>query len=121
MKQLELQVRLWHILNACEKILRYTSGKTLDDYLADDFLASAVERQLTIVGEAVANIARSDTTVAAEVGDFPRIIGFRNILIHNYPDIENNAVWVIVQREIPILLHRVRAILDRPESGAPPA
>jgi uncharacterized protein with HEPN domain len=109
MKQLELQVRLWHILNACEKILRYTSGKTLDDYLADDFLASAV------VGEAVAKIARTDANTAAEVGDFPRIISFRNLLIHNYPDIENNAVWVIVKQEIPLLLHRVRAILDGSE------
>ena len=71
MKQLELQSRLGHVASACEKILRYTAGKTYDDYFGDDLLASAVERQLTIVGE---------------VGDFPRIIAFRNQLVHNYPD-----------------------------------
>lgn len=115
MKQLELRSRLEHIAEACEKILRYTTGKTYDDYFADDLLASAVERQLTIIGEAVTKIARTDASVAAEVGDFPRIIAFRNQLVHNYPDIETDAVWLIIQREIPLLLERVQAILARPE------
>jgi uncharacterized protein with HEPN domain len=113
MKQLELQSRLRHIVEACEKILRYTAGQTLDDYFVDDLVASAVERQLTIIGEAVVKVARTDSAVAAEVGDFPRIIAFRNQLVHNYPDIENDAVWLIVQREIPLLLERVRLILAR--------
>lgn len=85
MKQLEVRSRLEHIADACEKVLRYTAGKTYDDYFADDMLASAVERQLTIIGEAVTKIARTDPSVAAEVGDFPRIIAFRNQLVHNYP------------------------------------
>jgi len=32
--------------------LRFLSGRTLDDYLADEFLPSAVEWQVEIVGEA---------------------------------------------------------------------
>ena len=116
MKLLEVQSRLGHIVTACEKILRYTAGKTYDDYFADDLLASGVERQLTIIGEAVGKIARTDSAVAAEVGDFPRIVAFRNQLVHNYPNIETDAVWVIVQREVPVLLERVRALL-----GPPPA
>ena len=114
MKQLELQSRLGHIVDACEKILRYTEGKSYEDYFSDDLLASAVERQLTIVGEAVTKIARTDASVAAEIGDFPRIIAFRNQLVHNYPNIETDAVWLIIRREVPILLERVREILGRP-------
>jgi uncharacterized protein with HEPN domain len=113
MKQLEVESRLRHIVDACEKVLRYTADKTYDDYCVDDMLASAVERQLTIVGEAVTKIARTNSTVAAELGDFPRIIAFRNQLVHNYPDIETDAVWLIVQRELPLLVERVRTILGR--------
>lgn len=116
MKQLEIQARLQHIVEACEKILRFTAGKTYDDYFADDLLASAVERQLTIVGEAVTKIARTDPDVARNLGDFPRIIAFRNQLVHNYPRVDTDAVWLIVQRELPLLLQRVRTLL-----GPPPA
>ncbi|HYC92589.1 MAG TPA: HepT-like ribonuclease domain-containing protein [Thermoanaerobaculia bacterium] len=114
MKQLEVQVRLAHIVAAGEKVLRYTAGKSFDEYSADDFLASAVERQLTIIGEAVTKIAQTDSAAAARVGDFPRIIAFRNQLVHNYPNVDDNAVWVIVQREVPLLLERVRALLAEP-------
>ena len=114
MKQLEVQSRLWHIVDACEKVLRYTAGKSVEDYIADDLIASGVERQLTIVGEAIVNIARVDRAVAASVGDFPRIIAFRNQLVHNYPAVDHHAVWVIVQREVPTLLERVREVLATP-------
>ena len=121
MKQLELRARLWHIVDACGKIIRFISNKTREDYVADDLLTSAVERQLTIIGEAVMNIARVDTTIAAEVGDFPRIIAFRNQLVHNYPGVDHDAVWLIVQREVPVLLERVGAILARLGGPGAPA
>ena len=111
MTQLEVRARLAHIAEACEKVLRYTTGRSFDQYVADDVLQSAVERQLTIIGEAVTKIAQADADIAARVGDFPRIIAFRNQLVHNYPNVDDNAVWVIVQREVPVLLGRVRALL----------
>ncbi len=111
MTQLEVQTRLGHIVIACERVLRYTDGKSFDEYTADDFLASAVERQLTIIGEAVTVVARTDATAVARIGDFPRIIAFRNQLVHNDPGVDHAAVWFIVQREIPLLLERVRALL----------
>lgn len=50
--------------------------------------------------------------MAERVGDFPRIIAFRNQLVHNYPNVDDHAVWAIVQRELPVLLERVGALLS---------
>ena len=114
MKQLEVRARLAHIADAVEKIQRFTAGKSIEEYVADDQLSSAVERQLTIVGEAVVHVARLDSAVAASIGNFPRIIAFRNQLVHNYPAIDHDAVWLIVQRELPALLQRVQTVLGAP-------
>jgi hypothetical protein len=47
------------ILLAARTIARYTDGLTLDGYLADDMVQSAVERQIEIMGEA-ANAVSDD-------------------------------------------------------------
>ena len=36
---------LWDARRAAERIVRFTQSKTFDDYLSDEFLRSAVERQ----------------------------------------------------------------------------
>lgn len=49
---------LWDALQAASRVQRFAGGKTFDDYLADEVLRSAVERQLEIVGEALSSFAR---------------------------------------------------------------
>ncbi|MFL6246209.1 MAG: DUF86 domain-containing protein [Thermoanaerobaculia bacterium] len=111
LKQLEINTRLWHIQTACEKVLRLTEGKTAEEYAADDVLPDVVERRLTIVGEAMSKISAVDKDVAARLGNFPRIISFRNQLVHNYHHVEHDAVWLIVQTEVPLLLQKVCELL----------
>jgi hypothetical protein len=51
--QREVLKFLYDVDQACALIVRFTSGKTFDEYIADDLLSSAVERQFIIVGEAL--------------------------------------------------------------------
>jgi uncharacterized protein YutE (UPF0331/DUF86 family) len=39
-----------------------------------------------------------------------RLIGFRNILVHGYADIEDLLVWGLVQSKLPELLAVVRGL-----------
>ena len=52
---------LWDIQEAAGHILEFASGKTLDDYERDLMFRSAVERQLEIIGEAVARTRSMST------------------------------------------------------------
>ena len=49
----DVRAYLWDMQEACERISRYTRVATLDVYMVDDQLRSAVERQLGILGEAL--------------------------------------------------------------------
>jgi uncharacterized protein with HEPN domain len=44
---------LWDAAAGATAIQRFISGRSYDDYLADEMLRSAVERQFEIVGEAL--------------------------------------------------------------------
>jgi uncharacterized protein with HEPN domain len=78
------------------------------EYETDVLLRSAVERQFEIVGEALSQLGRASPDLAAQVPDLPRIVAFRNLLIHGYAAIDNRLVWeVATDRTTPLL-----AVLD---------
>jgi uncharacterized protein with HEPN domain len=41
-----------------------------------------------------------------------RDIGMRHILIHHYFDVDVDAVWAAVERDIPNLRHEIERILN---------
>ena len=59
-----------------------------------------MERQFEIIGEAVAQLGRIDADLVERIADAPRIIAFRNILIHGYAAIRTEVVWDTVQSDL---------------------
>jgi uncharacterized protein with HEPN domain len=49
---------LWDMLMAANAVVGFVQGRTLDDYLADLMLRSAVERQVEIIGEAARRVSK---------------------------------------------------------------
>ena len=54
LERLERKSRLWHVEQSVSSILRYSSGRTADDLRTDRMFRMAVERELIIIGEALA-------------------------------------------------------------------
>jgi len=95
---------LWDAQRAAERVARFTSGRTCDDYLGDEMLRSAVERQFEIIGEAFTGLRRVDPNLAATIPDLPRIVAFRNVLIHGYATVDSRLVWGVVEGKLAELL-----------------
>ncbi len=94
---------LWDAHGAAQRIARFVAGRGFDDFLADDMLRAAVERQFEIIGEAFAALRRIDPTLAAGIPDLPRIVAFRNVLIHAYATVDPTLVWGIIENHLPAL------------------
>lgn len=92
-------------------IREVTGGRTIDEYRVDRLFRSAVERNFEIIGEAVNRLARVDPAIASRIGEYARIIAFRNVLIHGYDLIEDGQVWNVVQQELPLLHDTITALL----------
>jgi uncharacterized protein with HEPN domain len=54
---------------ATERIARFVAGRSFDDYLADEMLRAAVERQFEIIGEAFVGLRRVNPTLTAGIPD----------------------------------------------------
>lgn len=100
---------LWDAQQAAERVARFAAGKSFAEYSADDYLRSAVERQFEIIGEALNQLSRLDAATAATIEQLPRIVAFRNVLIHGYASVDNRIVWGVIEGSLDSL----RAALDR--------
>lgn len=108
---LDSKTYLQDILIAIQDITEFTRGIEFDEYQKSRLLVSAVERQLSIVGEAVTQLLKVETDL--KLTDARAIIGFRNILIHNYARVSQAVVWVIVQEKLPLLEQECSSELKR--------
>lgn len=102
---------LWDARLAAERVVRFTAGKTFAEYESDDYFRSAVERQLEIIGEALNQLRRVDSETAAAIPELPRIVAFRNVLIHGYASVDNRLVWGVVEGNFPALLNALDGLL----------
>lgn len=84
---------LWDARRAARRVREFLADLSFDDYREDILVKSAVERQFEILGEALNRLSRVDRDVAASVPDLPRIVSFRNILIHGYATVDDAIVW----------------------------
>jgi uncharacterized protein with HEPN domain len=81
-------------------------------YAANEMAQSAVERKFEIIGEALSQLAKMDSALAARIPELPQIVAFRNQLIHGYATVKVSTVWNVVQNSLPSLLARVILLLQ---------
>ena len=109
---------IYDVAQACRRLEKFTAGKGKGDYETDALLRSGVERQFTIIGEALHRALKLDPTLADLISDARKIVAFRNILVHGYAHIEDETVWGIVQSSLPVLRSEVEHLLAAAEEGS---
>lgn len=100
------RIRLEHIVEAINKVFKYTEGKTCDDLRTTDMMFYAVVKNIEIVGEASYHLTKAYCRNHPET-DWEGIMKLRNVLVHDYYQINVQTVWDIIQQELPPLLDQV--------------
>lgn len=97
------------ILDAVEKIKRYTAGLTYETFMEDSKTLDAGIRNFEIIGEAANKIPDELKDKYQSVNWF-RIIGFRNRIVHDYMGVDYKIVWTIIQNDIDKLFIDIESI-----------
>lgn len=103
---------LWDAQAAAVRILEFTRGRTIEEYLRDAMLRAAVERQFEIIGEALRQLTNSAPDIAKRIPDAGQIVAFRNLLIHGYAAVDHRTVWRTVQEDVAGLHTRLGELLS---------
>ncbi len=100
MKKRSYRMFAGDILEAMDKIERYIKGLTYETFARDEMVVDAVIRNLEIIGEASRNIPE-DVRGRYPAIPWKRMIGLRNIAIHEYFGVDLSIVWQIITRNLP--------------------
>ena len=104
------QLYLEDIAEAASAVSRYVQGVSRDELEANDEKQAALERQLFIIGEAVAQFPAEVTSRRPDI-PWRRIVGLRNILAHGYWRIDLDELWDVVTTKVCPLSEAVRELL----------
>lgn len=99
------------ILEAIRRIRSYTDGLNAKKFEADLKTQDAVIRNLEVIGEAAGKLPDNIKSKSDEI-EWRKIVGVRNILIHEYFGISTSIVWDIVQTKLRPLENACRKLLD---------
>jgi uncharacterized protein with HEPN domain len=96
------------ILKAAKAIERFVGGVSQTAFLSNEEKYEAVNRKFEIIGEAARHLSAE---ARAQFPDTPwkLISAMRNILIHDYGDVDLVIVWDTTQRDIPKLISLLEA------------
>ncbi len=108
----EVRTHLHDIAQAARAVRLFVQHRTLDHYVADEQLRSAVERKFEIMGEALNRVRRDFPDILPLIRDYRDIISFRNILVHGYDSIDDQIVWGIIEDDLNNLIQDVEALLS---------
>ena len=91
-----------HIINSINRILDYISGKDREAFEADLVTQDAVVRQLEVIGEATKRVSKE---LRSKNPDIPwsDMAGMRDVLIHDYIDVDLGVVWKTASEDVPNL------------------
>lgn len=106
---------LWDVRDSADAIQGFVAGKTFQDYQSDALLRAGVERKFEIIGEALNRLSKTAPEIAARIPDLPRIVAFRNILIHGYAAVEDVLVWQMTRDKLGALRACIDALIDEIE------
>ena len=93
-------IYLEDIIDAIEKIEKYTQNIDFDKFSKNDMVIDAVIRNFEVIGEATKKIPAEIKEKYPEV-EWKEAMGFRNVLIHDYFGIDIEAVWDTLQKNLP--------------------
>lgn len=101
---------LWDMLQGAKEVEAMMDDHDLVAFLADRVLLRAVERGVEIIGEAARRVSASYMAAHPEI-PWREIIGQRNILAHEYGQIDHELLYKTAMNDIPALIAQIEALL----------
>jgi uncharacterized protein with HEPN domain len=96
---------------ACQEIIDLTAQLSFEQFQSDRNLNHLIERKLEIAGEAIRQLEVSDSEVGNSLRSTRGFVGLRNVIAHQYADLDYQSIYSICRDLVPPLWSEVQTLL----------
>ena len=100
-----------HMLEAIESAFDHVGERDKEAFIADKAHYHGVLYNIAVVGEA-ANMLTNEFRESHPNTPWKQIIGMRNFLIHDYHNVEEDFVWDVIQKDLPLLHQQIQQYIE---------
>jgi uncharacterized protein with HEPN domain len=104
------RVHLLDILEAARPAVIYVKGISREAFLRNTQLQDSVIRRIEIIGEAARRVSEETRKVFSDI-PWTEMTGMRNLMIHDYNDVDLEVVWETVQLDLPSLIALIEPLV----------
>lgn len=104
-----------HALECLQRIERFADVGEVE-FLRSDLTQGAILHNLQTMAQSIMRLPDPLKARHADV-DWRGLVGFRNVLVHDYLGLSLHRVWEIVQRDLPALKIALEAMLRDVNGG----
>jgi uncharacterized protein with HEPN domain len=101
---------LWDMLQAAKEVESMLDEYDLSAFLANRVMVRAIERSVEILGESARRVSMTYREDHTEI-PWREIIGQRNILAHEYGQIDHELLYKTATEDIPDLISIIQNLL----------
>jgi len=103
-------ITLLDIYQAIELIFSYTKNVSYQELVKNQEKQDAVLRRIIIIGEATKRLSADFRQQHSSI-PWKQIAGMRDILTHNYDNVDLEEVWAVINVNLPILHQYIYPLL----------
>lgn len=106
---------LVHILEAIQRIRKYTENISEEAFCSSQLIQDAVIRNIEVMGEASRNalLCGRDIPEVQAATELGQVYRMRNKLAHGYFSIDLSIIWHSLKNDIPALEREVREVYEK--------
>lgn len=111
-KEIKILKFLYDVNSSIKSIdIHLAQQRNYNLYITNLTVQRAVERELEIIGEAINNILKLDSSI--DISYARLIIDLRNKIIHSYDNINNDVIWKIIIKDVPVLQEEIDFLINK--------
>lgn len=98
-----------HVLEEIARLETFAAGGR-EAFFSSDLVRYAVLRSLQTLGESIKRLSEGVKAAYPQV-DWKGIVALRNVLVHDYLDLDPEEIWNIVALDVPVLKGQMHKVL----------
>jgi uncharacterized protein with HEPN domain len=100
------------ILESARSIQSYVGTLSYEELITDKMRLDAIIRNFEIIGEAARKIPQEVREQYPTV-EWRKVSDFRNVLLHEYFEIDTEILWDIIKNKVPELERQITSIINQ--------